>query len=255
MLVLLLLMVSPQKITRPPHIPPRDIVAVAYSDNPIEEKPKDKKPDNKESYLHRVFEPDVFPLWIGSAAAIVAGFVGVVTLRKISKQTSAAIETAKAAELSARTGYTTQLPKLAIFKCQISGGGPYKDPFLNLCQQPTVAIAITNWGGTLAFVIKWSVNIVYEQETAEIVTDQPFGVVIKPHEEKWLPSVQAKDYLSIPEISRIRSGSSRYFVSGQVLYEDLFGNRNTFNFCRHLGYWNDEVAFKECENEHPQGKV
>jgi hypothetical protein len=75
-LVFFLLGVSPQKIPIPPHMPPRNIVAVAYSDDPKEAKANDhvnENVNNKESYLHRVLKPDVFPVWLGSVAAIAAG--------------------------------------------------------------------------------------------------------------------------------------------------------------------------------------
>jgi hypothetical protein len=105
--------------------------------------------------------------------------MGVVTLRKISKQTSAATQTAVAAELSARTGYITQLPKLAIFKREIRNGNLFR-PATDHLFHPTVYIAVINWGNTPAFVLSWNLSIAYEKGIEETVTDEPLGVVISP---------------------------------------------------------------------------
>jgi hypothetical protein len=253
MFVLLLLRVSPQKIPILPRMSPRNIVAITYSNSPVETKPKDEKADNKESYLHRMLKPDVLPVWVGSVATLVAGIIGVVTLIKISKQTGAAVETAKAAELSARTGYITQLPKLAILKRQLRNGSPYQVD-TNRLFQPAVSIAVTNWGGTPAFVRSWNLSITYEGST-ESITDEPIGVVISPNEEHWLPNIHSKEHLSIIESELLLQGKTKYIVNGNIWYEDLFGNKSKFSFCTHLGYWNDKVTFKDCETNTPAEMV
>ena len=239
--------------------PPKQIREVAPSSPLVIDTRTLQSNEKSTEENHRDAEQHLINSWNISLTFVIAicavlqfgGIVGQIVVyrgqSKIMASGLAATEkAANAAEIAAKTAYVTQLPKLVLLKSEVRGGNPYDAP-INSLFWPTIAMAVINYGGTPAFVINWSLSIAYEQETAETIIDEPLGIVINPTEHKWLPSVRPKEYASLEKADQILRGEGRYTVIGQVLYEDLFGNRKVFDFCRQLGYWDDQSVFIECE--------
>jgi hypothetical protein len=117
--------------------------------------------------------------------------------------------------------------------------------------QPSVNITIHNYGGTPAFVVKWEVGIAYNGVTAEPLIETPVGVVVQPKDKALLPTIKPRTFATLEEADELMKGERWYELTGSVLYDDLFGNRATFEFCRKLDLRGGVRIISECSTNQP----
>ena len=204
-----------------------------------------KNESRKEGYWCKVFKPDVLPVWLGSLFSLGVGLVALNTLGDIKKQTGIGLTSAKATKLAADTAFAVQLPTLFLSRCEVAQIHP-KDEF-EWMLDPTVSTAIHNYGKTPAFIVSWSVGIAYKNVPIGLAAEIPLNTVIKPETDGWLPNVTPENFVITAEIAEeITTGKGWYTVNGIVIYDDLFGNRKTFEFCRGLLLRNGRIVLREC---------
>jgi hypothetical protein len=156
---------------------------------------------------------------------------------------------AEAARITAETSYITNLPKLIVSECKVEIIGFDTDCASKF--QPSVNITIHNYGGTPAFVVKWEVGIAYNGVSKESLIETPVGVVIQPKDKKLLPTVKPKTYATLVEMDELIKGERWHELTGNVLYDDLFGNRTTFEFCKKLTLRSGVRVISECDTNRP----
>jgi hypothetical protein len=167
------------------------------------------------------------------------------SLRLGIRNTQIAVVGANAAELAARTSSIVQLPKLVIFDCKVVLQD-FVSP-VTILLRPPINVAVHNYGQTPAFIVSWSLGIAYKGAPKEMIAESPLGKVIRPNTHEWLPEVQPKEPLnSLEDSSDMLNGDGWYTVSGRVVYDDLFGKRETFEFCRDITYRNEKIVISEC---------
>jgi hypothetical protein len=166
-------------------------------------------------------------------------------LRVGRRSAQAALIGAKATQLAARTSSIIQLPKLVIFDCEV-----ILQDFISpatILLRPPVSVAVHNYGQTPAFIVSWSLGIGYKGIPQGMSAEYPLGKVIRPDTHERLPRVQPEAPLNnLEDSSDMLNGDGWYTVSGSVVYDDLFGARETFEFCREITYRNGKIVVSEC---------
>jgi hypothetical protein len=204
-----------------------------------------KNESSKEGYWCKVFKPDVLPVWLGSLFSLGVGIIALTTLGDIKKQTGIGLEAANAAKLSADTAFTVQLPTLFLSRCDVQQIA-FKDE-IEWLLNPIVTTALHNYGQTPAFIVSWSIGIAYKNVPVGLAAETPLNKVIKPDTDGWLPTVTPENFVITSEVTEeIATGKGWYTVNGIVIYDDLFGNRKTFEFCRGLVFRNGKIVLDEC---------
>jgi hypothetical protein len=161
------------------------------------------------------------------------------------RNTQIAVIGADAAQLAARTSSIVQLPKLWVFNCEVFNQSFVSPPSALL--RPSITVTVQNYGQTPAFIVSWSIGIAYKNMPQEMIAEYPLGKVIKPNTREALPIIQPKDLLdSLADSSDMLSGDGWYTVNGSVVYDDVFGTRETFEFCREITYRNQQIVISEC---------
>jgi hypothetical protein len=157
----------------------------------------------------------------------------------------AALIGARAAQLAARTSSIVQLPKLVIFNCEVFNQ-PFVSPSITLLRPP-VDVTVHNYGQTPAFIVSWTIGIAYKNTSQEMVAESPLGKVIKPNTHEVFPRIRPNAPLNtLEDSSDMLSGDGWYTVSGIIVYDDVFGARETFEFCREITYRDGKIVISEC---------
>lgn len=114
-LVLLGIFLTLSPFSKASHIHPSNVVLYFRPDSSgvnTNSRPDDTK--TEETYWRTVCKPDILPVWVGGAAALIASIVGARTLGKIKEQTEAAVVASNAAKKSADAQINIERPWLLI---------------------------------------------------------------------------------------------------------------------------------------------
>ena len=199
---------------------------------------------SRHSYWNAVSKPEILPAWLGVGITLAASIIALLALGDIKKQTGISWQATKAAKLAADTASLVQLPTLFLFRCEIRDQD-FKQPH-EWMLNPSVATAAHNYGQTPAFIVSWSVGLHYNNEPKGMAGEAPLGKVIEPGTHEWLPTVTLEDSTAtLAKAEEIRNGNGWYTVNGIVTYDDLFGNRKIFKFCRCLKYKDGKIIVSE----------
>jgi hypothetical protein len=195
--------------------------------------------DRKIVELTQDFAKYTFGLFV-TAVALALATVGLGILswrqsRDMKDSIAVAKESANAAMLQARAVIGVELPKIILSRVEFGDTGAAS--LASRLQSPKIAISVTNYGKTPAFLLGQAIEI----EVCALLPAQPEypsaldlapETVVEYKNKYLLGTARLKSPLSPDDIQAILDGNTRLWVYGYVYYRNILSEPHMARFCK-----------------------